>query len=75
VGKSSPGVGEIPKAFVVLREDKSITESDLIEFVKQKIAPYKMPREIEFRNELPISPAGKVLKRSLREEARTNPTS
>ena len=68
VGKSVTGVGQVPKAFVVLKEDKSATEAELMEFVKQKIAPYKLLRQVELRKELPISPAGKVLKRLLREE-------
>jgi len=68
VGKSVAGVGEVPKAFVVLKEGSSVTEAELVEFVKQNIAPYKIPKQIEFRKELPVSPAGKVLKRLLREE-------
>ena len=68
VGKVVADVGEVPKAFVVLKEGTSATEAELMEFVKQKIAPYKMPRQVEFRRELPISPAGKVLKRLLRDE-------
>ncbi len=68
VGKPVSGVGEVPKAFIVLKEGASTTETELLEFVKQRIAPYKVIREIEFRTELPISPAGKVLKRLLREE-------
>ena len=53
---------------MVLKEGTSATEAELMEFVKQKIAPYKMPRQVEFRRELPISPVGKVLKRLLRDE-------
>jgi long-chain acyl-CoA synthetase len=68
VGKVFADVGEVPKAFVVLKEGTSATEAELVEFVKQKIAPYKMLRQVEFKTELPISPAGKVLKRLLRDE-------
>jgi len=71
VGKVIADVGEVPKAFVVLKEGTSTTETELMEFVKQKIAPYKTLRRIEFRRELPISPAGKVLKRLLRDEEKT----
>jgi len=68
IGTLSSDVGEVPKAFVVLKEGASATEGELMEFVKSKIAPYKMLRQVEFRKELPISPAGKVLKRQLRDE-------
>lgn len=66
IGKSVPGVGEIPKAFVVLKEGSVVTENEIMKFVNDKLAPYKAVREIEFRNELPLSGAGKVLKRNLK---------
>jgi len=68
VGKPSPVVGEVPKAFIVLKEDGRATEAEIMEFVKEKVAPYKAVREVEFRQELPISGAGKVLRRALQEE-------
>ncbi len=68
IGKPSPTVGEIPKAFVVLREGAEATELEIMAFVKEKVAPYKAIREVEFRKELPISAAGKVLRRVLQEE-------
>jgi len=67
IGKPHPIWGEIPKAFIVLKDNKSATESEIMEFVKDKLAPYKNVREIEFRKELPLSLAGKVLKRVLKE--------
>jgi long-chain acyl-CoA synthetase len=70
IGKPAADVGEVPKAFVVLKQGSMATEAELLDFVKPKIAPYKMPRQIEFRKELPNSPAGKVLKRLLRDEER-----
>jgi long-chain acyl-CoA synthetase len=70
VGKPDPTVGEIPKAFVMLKEGAKATEEEIIKFVKDKVAPYKAIREVEFRKELPISSAGKVLKRVLKEEER-----
>jgi long-chain acyl-CoA synthetase len=60
--------GEVPKAFVVLKEDASVPGEDLMAFVNCKIASYKAIRELEFRKELPISSAGKVLKRMLKEK-------
>jgi long-chain acyl-CoA synthetase len=68
VGKPNETSGEIPKAFIVLKEGAKTTEKELIQFVKQRIAPYKQIREIELRKELPTSLAGKVLRRTLREE-------
>lgn len=61
--------GEVVKAFVVLQEDKAsdIRGVELQEFCKQRLAAYKVPREIEFVKELPKSLIGKVLRRVLRE--------
>jgi len=70
IGKPDPNTGEIPKAFIVLKENTNATESELIAFVKEKVAPYKLIREVEFRKELPISSAGKVLRRLLQDEER-----
>jgi long-chain acyl-CoA synthetase len=68
VGKPSPVVGEIPKAFIVLKEGAEATEAEITAFVKEKVAPYKVVREVEFRQQLPISAAGKVLRRALQDE-------
>ncbi len=66
VGKTVPDVGEIPKAFVVLKEGAEISAREIVEFVNGKVAPYKAIREIEIRKELPLGSAGKVLRRILR---------
>jgi long-chain acyl-CoA synthetase len=58
--------GEIPKAFLVLKEGAEATEEEMIEFVRERIAPYKRIREVEFRDELPMTLVGKVLKKDLR---------
>jgi long-chain acyl-CoA synthetase len=68
VGKPDPTVGEIPKAFIVLKEGTKATEEEITEFVKERVAPYKAIREVEFRKDLPISSVGKVLRRVLQEE-------
>jgi long-chain acyl-CoA synthetase len=68
VGKPDQISGEIPKAYIVLKEGASVPEKDIIEFVNGKVASYKAIREIEFRKELPLSSAGKVLRRTLRDE-------
>jgi long-chain acyl-CoA synthetase len=74
VGKPESIVGEIPKAFVVLKEGAKATEAEIMAFVKEKVATYKAIREVEFRKELPISSAGKVLRRVLQEEEKRSST-
>jgi long-chain acyl-CoA synthetase len=73
VGKPDPNAGEIPKAFIVLKEGATATEGEIMRFVEEKVAPYKRIREIEFRKELPMSSAGKVLRRLLQEEEKNKP--
>jgi long-chain acyl-CoA synthetase len=68
VGKPDPAAGEIPKAYIVLKENAQVTAEEIMRFVEEKVAPFKRIREVEFRQELPISSAGKVLKRALKEE-------
>lgn len=60
---------ETPVAFVVLREGARLTAEDIMKFCEEKIEKYAMPRRIYFADALPRSPAGKVLKFKLREEA------
>lgn len=55
--------GEVPKAFVVLRSET--TAKELMEFVEQRVAPHKRLRFVEFRDEIPKSPSGKILRRLL----------
>ncbi len=59
--------GEIPRAFIVLREGANVTERNIIEYCKGKLANYKIPRKVDFVTELPFSAAGKILRRKLRE--------
>jgi long-chain acyl-CoA synthetase len=68
VGKPDPVAGEIPKAFVVLKEGKTTSAEEIKEFVNGKVASYKAVREVEFRTELPMTLVGKVLRRVLQEE-------
>jgi long-chain acyl-CoA synthetase len=60
--------GEVVKAFVVLREGEQATVEEMREFAKARLAAYKVPRAVEFRDELPKSLIGKVLRRALVEE-------
>jgi len=59
--------GESLKAFVVLRPDCEATEEEIIEYCKENLAPYKKPKSVQFVNELPRNPSGKVMKKVLRE--------
>ncbi len=60
--------GETLKAYIVPKEGEKITVSELAAFCRAKLASYKVPRIFEFRDELPKSMVGKVLRRALREE-------
>lgn len=66
VGAPHPVMGEVVKAVVVLKADRMCSAAEVIEFCEAHLAPYKVPRLVEFRGSLPVSPAGKVLKRELR---------
>ncbi|MFA7468392.1 MAG: long-chain fatty acid--CoA ligase, partial [Desulfotomaculaceae bacterium] len=60
--------GESVKAFVVLRPGQEANEEELRAFCKEQLTPYKAPRSIEIRNELPKSAIGKILRKELRKE-------
>jgi long-chain acyl-CoA synthetase len=62
--------GERVKAFIVLKEGESASEEEMIDFCRQNLAPYKVPRFVEFRQSLPKTLVGKVLRRELAEETR-----
>jgi len=69
VGVPDEKVGERIKAYVVLKEDiKGLTGYDLIKWCRERLAAYKVPQYIEFRDMLPKSKVGKLLRREIREE-------
>ena len=68
IGVPDPYRGETVKAFVVLKPGKTATEADLIAFYKERLAPFKVPKAVEFATALPMSLVGKVLRRQLREQ-------
>jgi long-chain acyl-CoA synthetase len=69
VGIPDPKVGERIKAIVVLKEDaKGIGSTELIRWCRDRLAPYKIPAYIEFRDMLPKSKVGKLLRREIRDE-------
>ena len=69
VGVPDSKVGERIKAMVVLKEDaRGVDASELIKWCRERLAPYKIPQYIEFRDMLPKSKVGKLLRREIREE-------
>jgi len=70
VGVPDERSGEAPKLFAV-KKDAGVTEEDLRNFLASHLAAYKVPRQIEFRTELPKTNVGKILRRALRDEAGT----
>ncbi len=67
VGIPDEKSGEIVKLFVV-RSDPSITKNDVLNFCRDNLTGYKIPKQIEFRDELPKTNVGKILRRALRDE-------
>ena len=71
VGVPDVKVGERIKAFVVLKEDvRGIGSRDLMKWCRERLSPYKVPQYIEFRDMLPKSKVGKLLRREIRDEER-----
>jgi long-chain acyl-CoA synthetase len=66
-GIPDPIKGEVVKAWVVLRPGQTVSEAELRAFAREKLAPYKVPAQVEFRTELPKTMVGKVLRRELRD--------
>jgi len=69
VGVPDEKSGEMVKAFLQLKPGETATEEEILQFCKEKMAGYKRPKQIEFRESVPVSNIGKVLRRVLREEA------
>jgi fatty-acyl-CoA synthase len=65
VGVSHEKWGEVGKAFVVVKKGAAVNEDELIAHMQHHLAGYKVPKTIEFMDGLPISAAGKILKREL----------
>ncbi len=68
VGIPHPKRGEAVKAFVILKQGETMTEKEVIDYCGTKLAKYKLPVVVEFRDELPKSNVGKVLRKDLRAE-------
>jgi long-chain acyl-CoA synthetase len=66
IGVPDPKWGEEVRAIVAVKPGQTVTEAELIEFVKERAAAYKYPRSVEFRDSLPKNATGKILKKELR---------
>ena len=69
IGVPSESSGEVVKIFVV-KKDPSLTEQEIKDYCKENLTGYKRPKIIEFRDELPKTNVGKILRRELRDEAK-----
>ena len=68
VAKPDGKWGEVPCAFIELKENARATEAEIIAFCRRDLAAFKVPKIVEFRSELPKTLVGKILRRELREE-------
>jgi long-chain acyl-CoA synthetase len=68
LGVPHPVLGEEVKAYVIRKPDATITVEELTIWCRDQMAAYKYPRYIEFRDSLPMTATGKILKRELRDE-------
>jgi len=68
IGAPDPRRGEVPCAVIVPKAGQNPTEEEIIDFCKDKMASFKIPRMVRFRSSLPKSAIFKVLKRELRKE-------
>ena len=67
IGVPDAGTGEAVKLFVV-KKDAALGERELVDYCRERLTAYKIPRQVEFRDDLPKTNVGKVLKRDLRDE-------
>jgi long-chain acyl-CoA synthetase len=74
IGRPDPTWGEIVVAYVTLKDGQSMTEKELIEFARARIAAYKTPEHIIFKDSLPKNATGKMDRRALREAERAQAT-
>jgi long-chain acyl-CoA synthetase len=68
IGVRDERLGEIPMAFVVLRKGLNVTEEELVNLTREKLAKYKALRRVQFVENIPKNPIGKVLKKVLRNQ-------
>jgi long-chain acyl-CoA synthetase len=68
IGIEDPHRGEVPKGFVVLKDNAEAASHELLQYLRQRLAAYKIPKTIELRGSLPKNSTGKILKRLLKNE-------
>lgn len=68
IGTPDDRQGEVPKAFVVLKDGHRAGDKDIKHFVSERVAEYKRIHHVVFLEELPKNPSGKILKRVLKEK-------
>jgi acyl-CoA synthetase (AMP-forming)/AMP-acid ligase II len=70
IGIPDARLGEVGKVFIVAKPGQRLEKADVLAHCRERLANFKVPRQVEFRSELPRNPSGKPLKRLLREESR-----
>ena len=68
IGVADEKWGEVPKALIILKPGKKVTEEEIISHVRKYLAGYKAPKSVVFRSEFPKGGTGKILKQDLRKE-------
>ena len=68
IGALDPVLGEVGRYYVIRKPGSSLVEQDIVDYCRQRLADYKVPRQVVFRESLPMTPAGKILKSTLRAE-------
>jgi long-chain acyl-CoA synthetase len=74
IGVPVGGVDQRAKAFVVLKKGETATEDEILGYLRDLMAPFKVPKSVEFRDELPLAFTGKVLRRVLAEQEKERAT-
>ncbi|MFH1138430.1 MAG: AMP-binding protein [Pseudomonadota bacterium] len=69
IGVPDPVLGEIGRYYIVPKPGQEVTEDEIKNFCRDKLADYKVPRQVVIRAELPLTPVGKIMKSKLKEEA------
>ncbi|MBC7107165.1 MAG: AMP-binding protein, partial [Firmicutes bacterium] len=70
LGVPDPVLGEVGRAYVVCRPGAAVGEAELVAFLRERLADYKIPRQYVFREALPLTPLGKIDKKALAAEIR-----
>ncbi|WP_421956188.1 class I adenylate-forming enzyme family protein [Polaromonas sp.] len=68
IGVPDQVLGEVGRYYIIRKEGRNVTEQDIQEFCRNRLADYKVPRQVVFRTQLPMTPAGKIQKAALRAE-------